>query len=155
MIKNRKARKSFTEWTESGCTGIHSWQEISDRVYEAGWGGRAKDSLADKVYNRIYGQIYYSISFMAFCHYFETCRGFLRKMLGTRCEPVGTRFSILGTRIGSLKRLKKNPKTCFLIRRSECAEQECCGRVYVRDKVVRHAVSNRQPVIRNQIFVQR
>ena len=42
---------------------------------------------------------------------------FLRKMLGTRYEPVGTRswfsltlgtrFSVLGTRIGSLKHLKK------------------------------------------------
>ena len=28
---------------------------------------------------------------MAFCHYFDTCRYFLRKMLGTRCESVGTR----------------------------------------------------------------
>ena len=46
-------------------------------------------------------------------------RVFLRKMLGTQYGPVGTRFSlilrtrwqfslILGTRIGSLKRLKKN-----------------------------------------------
>jgi len=29
------------------------------------------------------------------------------KMLGTRYGPVGNRFSILGTRIGSLKHLKK------------------------------------------------
>jgi len=29
-------------------------------------------------------------------------------MLGTRYGPVGTGFSILGTRVGSLKHLKKN-----------------------------------------------
>jgi len=51
--------------------------------------------------------------------YFEKQKTtFLRKMLGTQCGSVGTRFSliletrwcfslILGTRIGSLKRLKK------------------------------------------------
>ena len=34
--------------------------------------------------------------------------GFLRKMVGAQYGPAGTRFSILGTRIGSLKHLKKN-----------------------------------------------
>jgi len=34
-------------------------------------------------------------------------QGFLRKMLGTWYGPVGTRFSIVGTRIGSLKHLEK------------------------------------------------
>jgi len=32
---------------------------------------------------------------------------FLRKRLGTRYRPAGTRFEILGTRTGSLKHLKK------------------------------------------------
>jgi len=39
----------------------------------------------------------------------------LRKMLGTQYGPVGTRFSlILGTRIGSLKHLKKNWHTVWI-----------------------------------------
>jgi len=45
MIKSRKARKSFTEQSESGCTGIHSWQGISDRVSEAGWGGAEQKTV--------------------------------------------------------------------------------------------------------------
>jgi len=47
---------------------------------------------------------------------------FLREMLGTRYGPVGTRFSlilgtrfsILGTQIGSLKRLNKTLGLCLL-----------------------------------------
>jgi len=44
------------------------------------------------------------------CLYSTYLAGFLlREMLGTRYVPVGARFSILGTQIGSLKTPQQNP----------------------------------------------
>jgi len=49
------------------------------------------------------------------CLYSTHLAGFLlRKILGTRYVPVGTRFSILGTQIGSLKRLNKTLVLVFV-----------------------------------------
>jgi len=43
------------------------------------------------------------------CGIQQISSSFLRKMIGTRYGPIVTRFSlILGTRIGSVKHLKKN-----------------------------------------------
>ena len=49
------------------------------------------------------------------CLYSMHLTGFLlREMLGTRYVPVGTRFSILGTQIGSIKRLNKTLVLAFV-----------------------------------------